>query len=488
MKTTKKTIILFALVAIFTTSCSEDFLRPPMPDILEEEQSLRTAQDIQNAVVGIYASLSNLNFLGRNGLSIADVMGDLAGFYGGNNNGFINNFERYTFQLGMGDLAGLWSVPYTTIDRAARAIRAGRRILDEGGLTAREQGIINLSLGQAYGLKAFTHFFLVNYFALPYTYQPNSPGIILVDEEPLTVLSEIHRATVAETYALILRDIATAKKHFEASTGAVFPANQKFFMNHAAIYALEARVHLFMENWSGALAAAQTALNISGATVVSNENYITMWYINTTNTVEDIFTLNFTSGTIGNVNATMGMLWGNFGAAMYVNAIERLFEPTDIRLGLFEDKATPVPNIAKRMRKYPNANSVNNTPIFRASEMYLIIAEAQAQMGTDIAAAQNALFNVAQRDTAITEASQLPDNPTDLLAFIADERGRELTGEGHRWLDLRRRGDLMTRPVGLGTFTDLPVWRTVIPIPQAEINASGIEQNPSWAWIDAYRN
>jgi len=491
MKIMKKNIILLAILAIFATSCSEDFLRPDMPDVLEEEQSMRTAQDIQNAAIGIYSSnaLTSLNFLGRNGLAIADIKGNLVtSLVGGNT--FMRHMENYAYNVGMGDIGGLWQLPYRTIDRAARVIRGGNRLLNEGGLSASDQGIINLSIAQAYGLKAFTHFFLVNHFALPYTYQPESPGIILVDGEPLTVLSEVYRATVRETYALILRDIAAAKRHFEASAGAAFPANPKFFMNHAAIYALEARVLLYMANWSGALEAAQTALAMSGATVETNANYVAMWATNATNTVEDIFTLNFTTTTVPAVTATPTWIWSR---DVFFIGISRtgldLFEPTDVRRGLFLDAPTPSP-YSQRTLKFPNANGVNNIPIFRASEMYLIIAEAQAEIGTDIAAAQNALFNVARRDEAITAPAQLPNTPADLLAFIADERGRELIQEGHRWLDLRRTQTPMTRPYAfpIGQFTDLPVWRTMLPIPQGEIGASDIEQNPNWDWIDAYRN
>jgi len=86
---------------------------------------------------------------------------------------------------------------------------------------------------------------------------------------------------------------------------------------------------------------------------------------------------------------------------------------------------------------------------------------------------------VAQRDRAITSVAGLPSDRDGLLAFIADERVRELTQEGHRWFDLRRRGDLMSRTPGetLRDITNLDVRRTVLPIPAIEINASGIRQN-----------
>ena len=471
MKTLKHTIIVLAALTFLVTSCGKDFLRPPIPTVLEETQSLNTAQDIQNAVIGAYSALAGMTFLGRNGLALVDAMGDLAVA-----NNFLFAFCDYSYNATRGDLGGFWTEPYRTIDRSARVIRGGKRVLSEGGLTARDQSSINLSIAQAYGLKAYSHWYLVNLFAVPYTFGPDSAAVVLVDENPITIETDVKKATVAETYALILKDIGFAKTYFAASDGAAYPANEKFFMNEGAIYALEARVHLYMENWSDAVTAAQTALSKSGATAVTNANYIAMWGLsNTTNTVEDIFTLNFTSATGANM---AGTLWGTQNSGSVTSKLLDLYQPEDVRLNLYEEWASPPRPQNYRGVKFPNLTNFN-LPVFRASEMYLIMAEAEAQRsGGSIANAQNFLFNVAKRNEAITAATQLPSDKTELLAFIADERGRELTQEGHRWFDLRRRGDIMNRKFGDAAmpWINVDVKRIVLPLHSSEINAGKLSQ------------
>lgn len=53
--------------------------------------------------------------------------------------------------------------------------------------------------------------------------------------------------------------------------------------------------------------------------------------------------------------------------------------------------------------KFPGiagADAVNNIPVFRVSEMYLIMAEAAAQSG-DVSGARKELLNTAKRNPAI---------------------------------------------------------------------------------------
>ena len=64
-------------------------------------------------------------------------------------------------------------------------------------------------------------------------------------------------------------------------------------------------------------------------------------------------------------------------------------------------------------------------------------------------------------------------SPDVTLDFILDERGRELIGEGHRWMDLTRTNTLVERvrkynPVGGLNIQDFHI---VIPIPQDQIDS-----------------
>ena len=122
--------------------------------------------------------------------------------------------------------------------------------------------------------------------------------------------------------------------------------------------------------------------------------------------------------------------------------------------------------------------ATSNIPIFRKSEMSLIIAEVEARNG-HIAEAQKYLYYTAKRNEAITGADQLPDNTADLLAFISDERVREFAGEGHRFYDARRMGDQVELAISAQPFD---IAKFVFPIPADEINAGFCtQQNEGWS-------
>lgn len=111
---------------------------------------------------------------------------------------------------------------------------------------------------------------------------------------------------------------------------------------------------------------------------------------------------------------------------------------------------------------------------FRLAETYLILAEAQLQLGktTEAAAAMNMVRQRAAwpgKTAAMTVAAS--DMTMDLLM---EERARELAGEQTRWFDLKRWGNLVARaklynPDAATTIKDIHNLR---PIPQTQIDRS----------------
>jgi len=474
----KFTAILAAVIglALASTSCRKDFLNPPMWGSIDEQTALRTPRDVRNALVGTYQRLAGAAFYGRNAHAVIDFLGDMAGL-DLTNSGHLRQFVEYTITEADGGVLDIWSRGYMTIDMAARVITNGKRILANTTADGDVKNI-NMDLAQAYGIKALVHFYMVNFWGLPYNLEPNSLGLVVVGDNPIPIGTEVSRSTVRQTYAQILDDIASAKTHFAAGAGGgTYPSSvHQYWMNEAAVYALEARVHLYMgTNMNAAITAAQEGLTKSGARVVDTVTvYKPMWG-QSTPTPEDIFTIHFTSATQLSANS-MPTLWAAYRAVVYPKYVS-LFDTADYRLSLLGDKTITGNHF---LLKYPNTNAVNNNSIFRASEMHLIIAEAQAR-NNNLPAARTALLNVAKRNPNITGVDHLPQNQAELLAFIADERARELTGEGHRWFDLRRTGALLNRTSDLKNIADFDVKNNVMPIPQQERNASKIEQNPNWA-------
>lgn len=122
------------------------------------------------------------------------------------------------------------------------------------------------------------------------------------------------------------------------------------------------------------------------------------------------------------------------------------------------------------------AQAVSNIHVIRLSEVYLIKAEAAAQLDK-VADAQTALLYTAKRNPAIKAVADLPSTKEDLLKFIAEERVRELFTEGNRFFDLRRTEAIAT----VAGDANFKAYNSVFPIPVSEINAGFMtQQNDDW--------
>jgi hypothetical protein len=121
----------------------------------------------------------------------------------------------------------------------------------------------------------------------------------------------------------------------------------------------------------------------------------------------------------------------------------------------------------------------------RASEMYLIEAEAEARLGND-GPAQDALLEIQQRaDATVTEVTETGQALIDKVLL---ERRKELFLEGHRFFDLKSLDMDLDRSGSASDhwsdFTDIGLadpnivpknslsQRFCLPIPQDEIDSN----------------
>ncbi|AKK71521.1 hypothetical protein HX13_04750 [Chryseobacterium sp. P1-3] len=142
--------------------------------------------------------------------------------------------------------------------------------------------------------------------------------------------------------------------------------------------------------------------------------------------------------------------------------------------------------------KYPGKLSTstrNDIKVFRLSEMYFIIAEAEVAAG-NLTAAHDKIQQVREarnfKGAAIT-----PAYSTAQLAYadILKERRIELALEGHRFIDLKRLGGLANASMDRNDTDDIiPVknlvngdYRYTLPIPIKEISANpNVKQNDGY--------
>ncbi|MBR3625415.1 MAG: RagB/SusD family nutrient uptake outer membrane protein [Bacteroidaceae bacterium] len=463
------------------TSCGDDYLDTTIYNGIDLETGLTNASNISVALNGTYYQFNRQYFAGTYAVAIGDVVSDIS--YWNGQTGHWNNLYEFTYQDTDTYLGYIWEYGYKVADNAARIIKAANEIYAEA--SASEQAELDQALAEAYTLRAFAHFYLVNVFAHQVKANgadfSSKPGVVIVDE-PIAAFAEVSRSTVGQTYSFIQSDLAQAISLFKK----VGDRGMKVYFGQAAAEGLLARVNLYMENWSEAANYAQQALADAGTPALAyTENAYMSLYQNSTSNSESLFHLAINATTNWSANSA-GTLWStyNFSPSPYLKS---LYAEGDVRLSLMEagpnsTDAVPVFNGGKYHHFESNNPAYQTNYMINAPEMYLIIAEAQLKQGNE-AAAKEALLMVAKRNPAI---QSVDDITGDVMQFIKDERARELFQEGHRLYDLRRWG----QPVSVSAikapaiefdYNNYNISEMVLPIPVAEINAGfGVEQNSEW--------
>ena len=459
-----KFLVICATFATGVVSCGDSYFDVEMDQNKESETAFTTALDVKNGMIGAYYALGSYYFYGNNVVALGDMASDIA--TASSSTGHFYNINSYLISDTNSELEEIWNYGYKIIDRTVRTINGAEKVL-EGNVNEEDEYAIYSYLSQCYALRALATFTLTNIFGLPYQQgQANSQlGVVLVTDRPLTIEEKVHRSSVADCYAQILNDIESAKEYY-AGDDEINGAPQ-FYFNLAAIYALEARVNLFMGNYEAAKEAAQNAIDKRDSNGVTASSYAYMWTSNAISE-EDIFTISKSNDDNLSANA-LNTLYGSYEG--------RVTNFTKTKFGINDYRITVLNYYAYKYCGLPTAQAVSNIPVFRVSEMYLIIAECEAKLN-NLDEAKNALFYTAQRDADIEDTDDLPSTKENIISFINDERVRELYLEGHRWYDARRQG----LKINVAGVSDFDVAKFVYPIPAAEINAGyGTEQNDGWS-------
>ena len=466
-------LAISAALSLGLVSCGESYFDVDLEQNIKTPDAYRTVQDVQNGMIGAFNSFGSYQFYGRDVVALGDIGSALA--KADASSGHFYSIFSYSITDTDEDLENIWDYGYKTIDKCTRTIQGAKAVLEsKEELKLDEEEVLQVEncIAECYALRALSTFTLTNIFGLPYnpTKANNQLGVALLDEQPLQPFEQTERKTVEECYDKVLSDIDDAESYYVDDS--FLPGEAGFFLNSSAISALRARVYLYMGRYADAKEAAENALsqlkNGNNYDLPSNDIYVSSWSSIATND-ETIFSVCKTNDDNLSANA-LNTLYGSYGATVS-SYLEDAFEENDIRAKVLDVYAYKYQGIS-------TAQSVSNIPVFRKSEMYLIIAECAAQLN-QISEAKQALLFTAKRNTDITSVDDLPSSSDELLTFIANERVRELYLEGHRWFDARRTG--ITIDVMGGAATDFDVAKFVYPIPAAEINAGfGIVQNTGW--------
>ncbi len=442
MKKIYNSIWFLAFIVLFS-GCDDKLDLEPRQSI-SVGTAISTGENVKNILIGVYNETGQEDSYG----GYLQLMADLYGFtdqatWGGtfqqprqvfNKNIFVDNsFVR-----------DLWLNAYEAINQA-------NLVLDYADLV--DEADRDKVMGEAYFLRALNYFDINRFFASP----DGSLGV------PLTLTGivdysgdlEIARAPADQVYNQVISDLEMAYS--------LLPEDNGIFADKYSAEALLARVQLHVGNYGEARDAADDVIEKSGHSLT--DSYAGA-FNNDVDSSEDVFAFQVTTQDGANVLVTHYADQSNGGRGGDVTVNDEylsMFGDSDERGSFFYESAQ---NGGTLTSKYTNQYA--NISVIRLAEMYLIRAEGNLELDTEVGTTPTEDVNTV-RIRSIAE-------PLDAVTLddILAERERELMFEGFLIFDYTRTG----RDVG-----ELPANspKLSFPIPLREIDVNSLlTQNPGY--------
>lgn len=484
-------IILTVLGLVLFTSC-EDFLDVKPSNYAAAETSIMNDADAKVAINGLMRKMTDYNYYGRNFMIYGDAKGgDFAIRSQGRG---LDALYSFNHSATSNSYSGYWSQIYHCILQANNLILNIKKIEDGGNGTP----TLSQYKGMALTARALMYFDLVRLYGKPYNMDKASYGVPLV-LEPLDASAQPTRASVENVYTQILLDLADAAPLLSKNI-------VKGYFNYYANKAIQARVMLYMGNYTGALAAAEEVITSVKYSLYANDKWVSSW--STQFGSESILEFaiypaeaDLTTSSLGYYLLRLGKVTGAMGWFMASDYfIARLGQdPTDVRWGIMDWDESSNTRFGSCLKytgvdlkgdKTPASASAVNIKAIRLSEMYLLAAEAALNLPTpDKIKAATYLNAIRKRSPALAPAT----DATVTMDMILDERSKELFMEGQRFFDMIRLNktiefnDEFISPAVVITHRtktiDRNFYKIVLPISQTEMDANpaiASQQNPGY--------
>jgi len=457
----KISLILVLFIAL--SSCNEDFLDDPKPT------SSVTGATIYGSREGAEAFLSGIHRRLRAQFTATDAAGINSIYFArvmkGNDiiqapNWFGFDYENANREPTYRRTRFNWEFPYYVINQANNLIIG----VTESSLGETDKAEL---IAQGRTLRAFMYFQLAMDYQSTYSENPSAPAPPIYLE---LSLEGKPMSTLTEMYSLILEDLNYAVANLDDNRLG------KSYINKNVASGILARVHLVMENWAGAEAAANVAYGGSPASVLDAGGY--------GGGFSDISNVEWIWGTPQSTDQS-NYYWGaphsmidhytlSYQATFINNDFVALFSDTDVR-NLFQDAyGVGVGDYRHYITSKFVFNFDSDNPLMRAPEMILIEAEAKLRQG-DSDGAHDLLWALqSNRDGSAVKSENTGDA---LLEEILVERRKELYAEiGVEWFDAKRLRRGITRTGNhriMGTASLTPDdKRFYLKVPQSEIDAN----------------
>jgi len=475
MKNITFTILMLSL-ALFS-GCKKLLDKEPI-DKISIAETFQDFDGARAATAGAYASFFNTSYYNGVRMAYPDLIGGNLKY---SKTGNVVLFDEYNLAATAANsgMNATYAQLYTILNNLNYIIQKVPAIEDGTVLTR------NRLVAEATVLRALIHFDLLQLYAQPYGYTSDAshPGIVVNLKPVFLNTEEIKRSTVKASYDAVIADLKDAALLF-ANSAVVFTAgNPVNYTNQNTVNALLARVYLSKGDWQNAYTAANAVIETKSYTLFTNANYVGSWLLK--NTTESIFEISVPANFAGNSYGSYYNIASNntYLQMATTDDLFNLYTATDVRgKKFFHSAKTVTGTVYYFCAKYPtSAATATGVKVIRLSEMYLIRAEAAAELDNQIQANQD-LNVIRLRGDATAERLNLTDKLA-LVNAILTERRKELNMEGFLLFDLgRRKKDIVRQDCNALTCNlTYPSYLYLLPIPETSyLSNPEMVQNPGY--------
>ncbi|MGN6400128.1 MAG: RagB/SusD family nutrient uptake outer membrane protein [Flavisolibacter sp.] len=450
---------ILLICSFFFPSCKKFLAIAPPQTQLQSVQVFNNSQTAIAAVAGLYSQMMQTSLAMTNGGATLYPALSAAELYNTASNADYDQFRNSNISPASSTgLNRLWTFAYRNIYQANAIIEGLQNSADLS------DSLKSQLHGEMLVVKALHYFYLVNLFG----------PVPLVTTTSFDANKILPNAPVVSVYDSIEADLIQAKEELPVS----YPSAGRLRPNKWTAAALLARVYLYRQNWLAAETQASEVIGSGTYTILPSLNDV---FLTTSN--EAIWQLSPVSPTI---NTAEGNLFNPLSATA-----RPPFAATDALLNAFETGDQRKTNWLKstvsggKTYYYPYKYKVRTAAppyteyymVLRLSELYLVRAGARAQ--------QNKLIEALGDLNTVRTRAGLPASSDStragLLTAIDHERRIEFMFEwGHRWLDLKRTGQVNTFMASINPSSWQPE-DALYPIPQYELDTNPfLTQNPGY--------
>ncbi len=443
----KTSYIFFLMTLLFVaTSCEDWFSNPPESEMVKED-FWKKKGDVESAIGACYRGLTEQGVIER-----LIVWGEVRSDNVIDGKSFDDNINKIlTANITATNGYTRWDQFYSCINNCNTLIANASGVLNEDPDFSEAE--LNQYLAEAKAIRAFCYFTLVKTFRdVPFTtepYEDDSKDFFL----PQTDGDEILRT--------LLNDLKSVESQAPVMWNDNVPYT-KGRITRKAIWALEADIALWLNQYEECVAACDKVLTTT-ANPISLER--SSAYFNNVffrgNSDESIWELQFDQNVQnGAVQSMYGLntdyRLSSYDFTTYGSSTDLFSQAHDLRRmnALVESGAyfaikkyialrTNTTNVKARESDFMNGEPISNWIIYRLPDIYLMKAEALAELGGDTNLQQavelcSRTFDRANPDMEEGSLIGQYSSQNDVRNLVLTERQREFLYEGKRYFDLMR--------------------------------------------------